>query len=56
VVADLDDARRYDLGGEALLARLEALRERHRLRPQEATVGDADEDVLRTIVSLGLVE
>jgi HKD family nuclease len=56
VIADLDDARRYELAGEGLLARLEALRERHRLRPQETTAEDAEEAVLRTIVSLGLVD
>ncbi len=53
----LNDARRLGLQGKALLDRLHALRERHRLNPPEAADAEAAQPrVVRIVCSDGLAE
>ncbi|MGI8912688.1 MAG: hypothetical protein ACR2JY_02670 [Chloroflexota bacterium] len=57
VVADLDDVRRLDLRGDALMRRLEAMRERHRLQPPADSSDDTPSppaEIIRIVCSDGL--
>ncbi|MGI8912681.1 MAG: hypothetical protein ACR2JY_02630 [Chloroflexota bacterium] len=57
VVVELEDVRRLALTGDALIRRLEALRERHRLRPPEPDDTEPSAiEVVRIICSDGLEE
>jgi len=58
VLTELEEVRRVNLTGHALIRRLEALRERHRLKPledDESADDRAETEVVRTICSDGLI-
>jgi hypothetical protein len=56
VVTDLEDVRRLDMRGDALIRRLEAVRERHRLQPapEEPDSASSAIEVVRIVCSDGL--
>ncbi len=56
VMAELNEARRMEASGYQLVRRLEAIRERHRLNPSDASgAPSADVAVMRIVCSDGLV-
>jgi len=56
VLSELNEVRRMEMSGGALVRRLEALRERYRLQPPDpSSTGTASTEVVRIVCSDGLV-